>query len=324
MYGNVRANRLVIKVTNRPWVVFSNVQRASNQGLFHSLRNGSTVALSSNSLLTTLARAPGAQAQLLFSLTRRHPIANKAPGVWLLRTGYRSQVGPTVDLNHLVSSRSGFQTDQTWEYQEFVSSAASRHFSDHFFANTRGISAKFVKYSNHRALFYVRHLCGPVDLDDALKPERPTYVWSTGFYPFVRPTPIWIPQAGTLAYEDRFLKDPPWRYARGVASLVFHPDRCGAEMVKVSMTLYSALPGFVDLSGPISYKQIPVNAAGSQITFHLHLSGRRSATLKFNASTPLQFTDEAIPRSDGPPLNHIHLFVSINSLRVISAGGEAH
>lgn len=318
IYGNVRANKLVAASVNGPWVTFASLKRASNYGLFGGIRSGSPIAISPTSSLAVLGSSRRLQRLMLFSITGKRFSISKTSGGWLLRTSYKPTSARHIDLDRLVWNHGRFQTSEAQAYREFVSSDSSRDFLDHFFASTRGMSAKFINYSNDHALVYVRRTCGPVQLDDALKPASPTYTWATGFYPYMDPIPVWYSESAPIVYKDAPRANPPWRYARRKARVVFSADSCGAAVVNVAMTLYSALPGFVDLSGAIPHERVQVGPEGTPISFALRPVVLKSAIVSFEAHTPLYFSDEAIPRTDGAPLDDIHLLVHIDGVDIIS------
>ncbi|MHB8461379.1 MAG: hypothetical protein ACYDA1_01905 [Vulcanimicrobiaceae bacterium] len=318
MVGNFRANALVSQSLDHPWQTVITVRNAVRNGLFSGLGPDASVALSTTSPLFTFAQSQIEQEEFLFGLTGTRFVAKKTVGGWLLGTKFRRRLGWTVTLTHLTADHTKFRANKVRLFKTFLSSSSARSFAEGVFSSVRGMSVDFNNYSDTHALVFITRKCGDVQIRDAAKPNSPTYTWSTGFYPFDKPNPIWYSEAGTIAYETRFSHADSWRYARRHANLVFAPDSCGSTKLRVAMTLYSALPGFVDLSGPVTYKHLPVDAPGTPISFILSLPAKRSVTLHFNADTPLHFGDEGIPRVDGPGMGHIHLLVRLDRVTLAS------
>ncbi len=332
LYGNVRANKLIVHNLQKPWEAFLTVQRGAQRHLFKGINDGTAVALSTKSELLIFAPSPGAQQRLFFALSGKRFVASKRDGGWLLREDIQPFQTRKIELFHLRRTASGLQTDRTEEYREYLTQDERSAFTLSLILRSRGIKTHIREVDDTHILVDVTRTCGPVALSRVFRPEGPGHTWSTGFYPNQFPNPVAIPQIRAKVLDTQYIRDPLWRYARRSADLVLTSDNCGKNItVNLGLLLYSAFPGSIKIRGAklLKYSEPPAAgptlAAASQNTFPISQSGAAAllalsipahgkSTVHITALTPAASVDTMVPRSEKIPVTDIHLFVQIQGI----------
>jgi hypothetical protein len=325
LYGNVRANALVVATSQRPWNALSTSLRAGAAGLFSGIPLEARVEVARDSALAGLAPYED-QDQLIYALSgRRFSEASNGPR-WLLSEDFsdleKSRAIRVVECQvrspQCLSVRGN-------TYIEFVAMAYSDQFLDAA-AIARGYSVRFERYDGFHVTAAVRRLCGAVPARDIVAPESPTYDWGLGFYPPQNPSPIAMPAAENLINGFAYVPDPPWRYAQSRSRLILRADRCAprsGENVEVQLTLFSQLPGTVHFSAPGLSTSEPVTAAGVGRILTVHVPQRGSVPVDIVADVDRIALDPLIiSRSEQQPESNVRVIVYVQNIGIVQTLGH--
>ena len=320
-YGNGRVDAFAIRVFDANDLPRREVLDAARAGLFASVPNGATIAVSDRLPFAWESEDDRDARVFFFRGTRKlyHVIpvraieaggaecrerlgsicTPRANDIWYLAIEPRVHPTPLDRLSIALdrwagSDRQTILGDRGVGFRRYETAAQRKAAWALLRERRRGVVLQIATAPSASLVVRAERRCGPVPVQAMFTDERPRVTWGGGFFPLEEYPRVIMP---ALQYQiDHYPATVVWRYAAARARLELHLGACAPEALDAEMFVVSASPGRLTIRLGALHRTYLVSALGTLVDLPLPPNAPRHLVLDLSIDAPSAMQISPTPR----------------------------